>query len=129
MSNITQYEIDSKGEFASLFKAIRKIILSYPDISEVKNAKQTSYHDSYGVLLMMRTKGNTFVVALGKGATLQAEYPMLLGSGKIVRHLHYRSLQELDERLLREILEESFILGMEDFERKQLRRESQTQKA
>lgn len=116
-----QYDLDIKGEFATLFKAIRKILLSYPQIKEVKNAKQTSYSDEYGIIVMLRSKGKQFVVAFGKGQKLQEAYPLLEGSGKIVRHLYYKSLEEVDAPLLREMIEESFILGMEAYEMKQLR--------
>ena len=116
-----QYDIDSRGEFAKLFKAIRKILLSYPQMKELKNEKQTSYSDEYGVIAMIRPKGNRFVIAFGKGHKLESSYPMLEGSGKIVRHMYYKNLEELNETLLREMIEESFILGMEAFEMKQLK--------
>ncbi len=113
--------MELRGEFADIFKFIRKILLSYPQIKELKNAKQTSYSDEYGVIMMMRTRGNEFVVAFGKGYKLQEQYPMLQGSGKIVRHLYFKSLDEVNEVLLREMIEESFVLGMEAFEMKNLK--------
>ena len=116
-----QYDIDKQGEFAELFKAIRHILLSYPHIKELKNAHQTSYSDEYGVIAMIRPKDDKYVVALGKGAKLQELYPMLEGSGKIVRHLYYKNIEDLDEALLRELLEESFILSMEAYELKSIK--------
>jgi uncharacterized protein YdeI (YjbR/CyaY-like superfamily) len=116
-----QYDIDNIGEYAELFKAIRKIILSYPQLREVKNAKQTSYADEYGMVVMIRGKNDKFVAAFGKGAVLQEKFPMLQSNGKIVRHLYYKTIKDLDEILLREILEESFILGMEAYEMKILK--------
>jgi len=116
-----QYDLELRGEFADIFKFIHKILLSYPQIKELKNAKQTSYSDEYGVIMMMRTRGNEFVVAFGKGYKLQEQYPMLQGSGKIVRHLYFKSLDEVNEVLLREMIEESFVLGMEAFEMKNLK--------
>ena len=116
-----QYDLELQGEFSDIFKAIRKILLSYPQLKELKNAKQTSYSDEYGVIVMMRSRGNAFVVAFGKGYKLQENYPMLQGSGKIVRHLYFKSVDEVDESLLREMIEESFILGMEAFELKVLK--------
>ena len=116
-----QYDLDIKGEFANIFKAIRKILLSYPQIKELKNAKQTSYSDEYGVIVMMRNRGDVFVVAFGKGSKLQEQYPMLQGTGKIVRHLYFKILDEVDEKLLRKIIEESFVLGLEANEMKEMR--------
>ena len=100
---MTQYDIDTHGKFSDIFKKIRTILLSYPQIKEVKNAKQTSYSDEYGVIVMMRTKGNSFVVAFGKGYKLQEKYPMLKGRGKIVRHLYFKTLADVDEDLLHEM--------------------------
>ena len=117
-----QYDIDMRGEFSDIFKTIRKILLSYPQIKEIKNAKQTSYRDEYGVIVMMRSRGDVFVVAFGKGAKLQNKYQMLKGDGKIVKHLYFKSVDEIDKSLLREMIEESFILGMEDYEMKVLKR-------
>lgn len=117
-----QYDLDIKGEFADIFKTVRKILLSYPQIKELKNAKQTSYHDEYGVVVMMRNRGDVFVVAFAKGSKLQEQYPILQGYGKIVRHLYFKTLNEVDELLLREMIDESLILGMEAFELKELRK-------
>jgi len=116
-----QYNKDIKGKFSDIFIKLRNIFLSYSQIKEIKNAKQTSYHDEYGVIVMMRDRGDTLVVAFGKGSKLQEKYPCLVGSGKIVRHLHFNTLDEVDEILIREMLEESFILGMESFEMKRLK--------
>jgi len=70
---------------------------------------------------MLRSRGDVFVVAFGKGAKLQEKYPILKGTGKIVRHLYFKTLDEVDEKLLREMIEESMILGLEAHERKILR--------
>ena len=116
-----QYDLDIKGKHAKQFKAIRKILLSYAQIKEHKNEKQTSYSDKYGVIIMMRTKDDTLVVAFGKGHKLQEKYPQLQGSGKIVRHLYYKEDDSVDEGLLREMINESLILGLEAYEVKLLK--------
>ena len=118
---MSQYELDNRGEFAELFQAIRDILLSYPYMTEVKNAKQTSYRDEYSMVVMLRSRGDLFVVAFGKGAKLQERYPILEGRGKIVRHWYLRSLEDLDEPLLRELIEESSVLNMEAYEMKKMR--------
>ena len=116
-----QFDRDIRGEYADIFKRIRKILLSYPQIKELKNAKQTSYSDKYGVIVMMRDRGDTFVVAFGKGSKLQEMYPQLQGSGKIVRHLYFKNIDEVDEVLLCEMIEESFVLGMEAYEMRSIK--------
>jgi hypothetical protein len=99
-----QYDIDNRGEFAELFNAIRKILLSYPQIKELKNAHQTSYSDKYGVIAIIRPKNERYVVAFGKGYKLQESYTRLEDSGKIVRHLYYKGINDLDKALLREMI-------------------------
>ncbi|WP_309497767.1 hypothetical protein [Sulfurovum sp.] len=116
-----QYDIDIQGTHSRQFKAIRKILLSYPQIKELKNAKQTSYSDQYGVIIMMRTKGDTLVVAFAKGYKLEEKYPQLQGNGKIVRHIYLKENDRVDKALIREMIEESFVLGMEAYEMKVLR--------
>ena len=116
-----QYDLDIKSAHSKIFKTIRKILLSYPDVKELKNAKQTSYSDKYGVIIMMRVKGDSLVVAFGKGYKLEEKYPQLQGSGKIVRHLYYKVEDTVDQGLLREMIDESIILGLEAYELKRLR--------
>jgi len=119
---VFQYDIDMQGEHRVHFKAIRKILLSCKGMKELKNAKQTSYRNTYGVVVMMRGKGDVLVVAFGKGAKLHEKYPQLRGSGKIVRHLYVKSSDVLDEGLLLEMIEESYLMGMEESEMKALKR-------
>ena len=116
-----QYNLDMRGRHADIFKALRKILLSYRQIKEVKNEKQTSYSDAYGVIVMMRSKGDTFVVAFGKGVKLQKKFPQLQGTGKTVRHLYFKQSNEVDEALLCEMIEEAMVLNIEAYEMKLLR--------
>jgi len=115
-----QFDKDINGKYADIFLKLRAILLSYEEITELKNAMQTSYRDSYGVVAMMRDREDKLVVSLGKGVALQKKYPFLEGNGKIVRHLHFQKLDNMDEELFREIIEESLILNMKAFELKML---------
>ena len=118
---MTQYDIDIKSKHAKNFKRIRKILLSYQEINELKNAKQTSYRTEYGVVVMMRGKGDALVVAFGKGYKLQEKYPQLEGNGKIVRHLYLKADDSVNETLLHEMILESITLNMEAHEMKLIR--------
>ena len=51
------------------------------------------------------------------------KYPFLEGNGKIVRHLYFSYMSDIDEDLLREIIEETLILNMEAYEMKRLRKQ------
>jgi len=117
-----QFDKDINGKYAEIFLKLREILLGYQDIKEIKNAKQTSYSDSYAIVAMMRDRGDTFVFALGKGYALQEKYPFLKGSGKIVRHMYFSDISDINEDLVREIIEETMILNMETDERKRLKK-------
>ena len=108
-----QFDIDMRGEYQDIFKALRELILSYPQISELKNAKQTSYSDEFGTVIMLRGSKNGFVLSLARGAKLATKFPQLTGNGKVVRQLILKDRNSLDLKLVKELLEESFILGIE----------------
>ncbi len=92
-------------------------------MSELKNAHQTSYRDSYGrVICILRTDNEKLTWVLGQGAKLESKYPFLEGHGKIVRHLYFKKFDDINEDLIREILEESIILNIEAVELKKLRK-------
>ena len=97
---------------------IRNILLSFDEIREVKNANQTSYKDTLGVVIMMRTKGEHLVLTFGKRYLLQEKFPQLKGSGKVVRHLYFRENDTIDTQLIKAMIEESLILNIEQNELK-----------
>ena len=118
-----QFDKDINGKYAEIFLKLREILLSFPEIKETKNAKQTSYRDNYAIVAMIRDRGDRFVMSLGKGVALLKKYPFLQGDGKIVRHLYFTNMADVDEALIREIIEETLILNMEAYELKRLRKQ------
>lgn len=118
-----QFDKDINGKYAEIFLKLREILLGFQDIKETKNAKQTSYRDRYAIVVMMRDRGDKFVFALGKGYALQEKYPFLEGSGKIVRHMYFSDINDVNEDLVREIIEETMILNMEAYEMKELKKQ------
>ena len=118
-----QFDKDINGKYAEIFFKLREILLSFQEIKETKNAKQTSYSDKYAIVAMMRNRGDTFVFALGKGYALQDKYPFLEGTGKIVRHIYFSDISDVNEDLVREIIKETMILNMEAYEMKKLKKQ------
>lgn len=104
-----------------IFKKIRSIILSFKGVSESKSAHQVAFKDDYSTILMLREYEDRVVVILAKGAVLQDKYPFLKGDAKVVRHIELYEMDDLDEELLREIITESMILNMENYELKKLK--------
>ena len=108
-----QFDIDMRSEYQDIFKKLRELILSYPQMRELKNAKQTSYSDEFGVVIMLRGSKNGFVLSFGRGAKLATKFPQLSGNGKVVRQLIIKDKSNLDLEVVKKLLEESFILGIE----------------
>ncbi len=104
-----------------IFKKIRSIILSFKGVSESKSANQVAFKDDYSTVLMLREYENRVIIILAKGAVLQERYPFLKGDAKVVRHMDIYKMGDLDEGLLREIIKESMILNMENYELKKLK--------
>ncbi len=118
-----QFNKDIAGKFSELFLRLRDIILSYEEMNELKTIHQTSYRDGYDrVICILRADDEKLIWVLGQGAKLMDRYPFLEGNGKIVRHLYFKKLDEINEDFIREILEESFILNIEAVELKKLRK-------
>ena len=113
-----QFEKDINGEFKDIFITLRDIVLSFSDIKEIQNAKQTSYRDNNSMVVMMRAKKDKFVLSFGKGVALSNKYPMLLGDAKIVKHLYFKTLKDIDKKLIQNLIEETIILNIEASEKK-----------
>lgn len=118
-----QFDKDIQGTYSGIFRKIRSIILSYEGVKEIKNAKQTTYQDCYGrTVCMMRGRDKSFVLAFAQGSRLKTKYPFLEGCGKVVRHIHFQKIDDVDETQLREMFEDALILNIEDIELKKLKR-------
>jgi len=119
-----QYDKDMNGEFANIFKKLESIILSFPNIKVLKNAKQTSYSDEYKTIVMLRARtycNSCFVSSWANGVKLQNKYPKLIGDGKIVRQLEFTNISQINDNDIKNMIKESMILNMEDYELKQLK--------
>ena len=102
-------------------KILQNIISSYEELRLTATKNQLTYKDSYAAVVILRVREEGIVVAFGRGAKLQEKFPMLQGNGKVVRHLTFQTVEESDKKLLRELIDESLILGIETAEMKQMR--------
>jgi len=117
-----QFDIDSSGEFADIFLMIRGILLTFPEIREQKNAKQTAYYDAYSAVCFLRSDKEKLTLALAKGAALLPKFPFLKGEGKIVRHLYFKKSNKVDREQIVSIIRETLMLNLEASELKKLRK-------
>jgi len=118
---LLQFDQDISSKQRELFLYIRKIILSFTQIKEIKNAKQTSYKDNYSTVCMMRVRQEAVRVSFANGTRMKEQFPELLGDAKIVRFLEFQTINEVNEKRLKTILKESIILNMEKYELRRLK--------
>ncbi len=117
-----QFDHDLQSPYADLFLRLRDLFLSFDEIHEVKNANQTSYKDSNGyAIVLMRVREDGLRLVFAQGAKLQSQYPFLRGEGKIVRHVLFHDGEEVDEKMLKEMIKESLVLTLEHKEMRTLR--------
>ena len=121
-----KYEHDMNSEFKEIFKKLEKILLSFPNIKVKMNEHQTSYYDEYKTIVMLRNSNDKqyFVSSWGNGIKLEEKFQDFSGDGKIVRHMHFKTIKDVDERLIRTIIEESMILNIEYYELQKLKKDN-----
>ncbi|RLA74878.1 MAG: hypothetical protein DRG11_03100 [Epsilonproteobacteria bacterium] len=118
-----QFYKDKTGEYLDIFFKLRQIVLSFDNITEKKNPKQTAYYDKYGAVCFIRpnkTTNQTYCMSLAKGHKLMDKFPNLQGCGKITRHINFKSIDDIDINYIKDIIQESLILNMEQYELKKL---------
>ena len=69
----------------------------------------------------MRVREEGLRLTFAQGAKLQPKYPFLRGDGKVVRYLLLQNEEEVDEKCLKEMIEESLVLTLEHKEMRTLR--------
>jgi len=118
-----QFDHDLQSPYGDLFLYLRDIFLSFEAITEVKNAKQTSYKDDHGMaIVLMRVRDDGVRLVFARGVQMMHAYPFLQGEGKIVRHMMVHAKEKVDAKQLREMIEESLVLAMEHRERREMRK-------
>jgi hypothetical protein len=119
------YNDEINGQYGDIFKKLEDIIFGFSNIVRVKNRHQTTYKDEYKTIVMLRNSScdKFFITSWGQGIKLQYLYPQLKGDGKIVRHLNFKTIEDIDENMVKNMIKESMIYNMEDYEMKQLKKE------
>ena len=107
---------------SEIYKKVQEIVLSFKGVRVKKSTNQITYKDRYQSILHLRKDDEKVTVAFARGSQLKESYPFLKGDGSVVRHWYLYSLSDLDEKVLREIIQESMILNMEHYELKKLRK-------
>ncbi len=121
LTMLLQFDLDTHSDHAALFSYLRKTILSYEEITEIKNAKQTTYKDSYSTVCMLRVRQGLVRLSFANGARLQKQFSELRGDSKIVKHLEFQTIEEVDNLTIKTMLEESLLLNIEKYELKRLK--------
>ena len=119
-----QYVKDTHSKHAALFLYLRSLILSFPEIHEVKNAKQTTYKDTLSTVCMMRVRHDRVHLSFANGTKMMEKFPQLQGEAKIVRYLEFTTKEEVDMTPIRAMIAESLLLNIEKDALKQLKTHS-----
>ncbi len=120
-----QFDIDKTGKYKEVFASLRRIVLSFENIREQKNQQQTAYYDMYGTVCFLRPNKTTnlsYCMSLAKGYKLMDRFPTLQGSGKITRYINIKSVDDIDEVYIENIIRETLVLNMEQHELKKLQK-------
>jgi hypothetical protein len=112
-----------KDEHKDMFLKLKKIILSFDGIKLRKNQNQNAFYDKYRVIVMIRSTSNEDVLTTswGQGAKLENSFKVFSGDGKYVRHIKYNNINQINDKLIKELIIESMTLNMEAYELKKLK--------
>lgn len=99
-----QFDIDMNSPHRDLFMAARKILLSYEGVEETKKDRITTYSNQNGGLCHLRTMKHGIDIGFLKGARMSDEGAALTGSGKVMRVL---PVKEMDEALVRSFINQA----------------------
>lgn len=113
-----RYEDDINSEFAELFLFTQELILSLDtQIKIKKNQCQTSYNLHNRCICTLKTIENGIYLTIAQGVIVEKKspfkYKILKGDGKIVKHIKYGSIDEIDIQEFKELLEEVIVVNFE----------------
>ncbi len=117
-----QYDLDIRSEHAVLFLHLRSVILSFEQIKEKKNPKQTSYYDSYSTVCMLRVRKGKVRLSFANGARMHEQFKELLGDSRIIRFVEFSSIEDVDVETIKAMIKESLILNLEKYELRMLKK-------
>ncbi len=119
-----QFDLDIRSDHSELFLHLRSIILSFHEIKEKKNAKQTSYYDEYSAICFLRVRQGKVRLSFANGASLKKQFQTLLGESKIVRYLEFTTINDVDKVLIKEMINESLLLNIEKKAVREMKKEA-----
>ena len=98
-------------------KKIDSFLLSL-GLKHKANKMQNSYYDRFGAVIMVKIRDGKIVLSFARGAKLVDKFPKLKGNAKFVRYLKFENIDDINKKELKEMIKESYILGIEAYERK-----------
>lgn len=103
-----QFDIDIQSIHKDLFMSIRQLLLETYGLNEIKKERITTYSDKNGGICHMRTMEYGVDVGFLKGVHMKDELAQLSGTGKLMRVLPIR---ELDNKKLKYYFEQAIMLN------------------
>ena len=117
-----QFDRDRISAQADLFFSVRKLLLEYEEIWEVKKQNITSYFCKEGGICYLRVKDDVLIVGLFQGICLEEIYDLVPEKAKQIRHLNYKNEAAFEPDFFHNIIKDSMICAMQRKERAALKR-------
>ncbi len=107
-----------RDEHIDMFLKLKKIILSFDGMKLRQSKNQNAFYSGCRVVVMIRSASNEdyLTTSWGQGSKLERTFNVFTGDGKYVRHIKYTNINQIDTKLLKELISESIILNMEALE-------------
>jgi hypothetical protein len=90
-----QFDIDIQSVYKNLFLDVRDLLLSNPNITEIKKERITTYSDINGGICHLRTTQKGVDIGFLKGIHLEDKLSLLHGKGKLVRVISLKGYNEV----------------------------------
>ena len=110
MTDADLYESELPQPQKEIVKRLRAFIArSYPELTESLKWHVPTYSLKGKNLIGLQDFKGRVNLNFFKGAKLHDADGILLGTGKQVRHVTFRSIKDIDDRCLRELIEQAIV--------------------
>lgn len=112
-----QFDKDLNSEFSEVFLKVRSILLKH-NLQELQRENITSYFSEEGGICYLRTTKDKLVMGVFKGSLLEEKFPLINNGQKIIRHLYFRTLKDVKNDIINDIVKDSIIINIEKYEQR-----------
>src|SRR5215472_5848111 len=112
MTDVDLYESELQQPQKSIVKRLRSFIArSYPELAESLKWHVPTYSLNGKNLIGLQDFKHHVNLNFFRGAKLHDARGILLGTGKQVRHLSFKSIREIDQKVLKEFFDQAIVIA------------------